>query len=44
MIYHVITTPECNLCCEYCFGTPVSPGGYEVFGLFFDNPENGVLL
>ncbi len=20
MIYHVITTPECNLCCEYCCG------------------------
>ncbi|MDD4250773.1 MAG: TIGR04084 family radical SAM/SPASM domain-containing protein [Candidatus ainarchaeum sp.] len=24
MIYHVITTPECNLCCEYCCGKSFS--------------------
>ncbi len=28
MIYHVITTPECNLCCEYCCGKS------------FDEPES----
>jgi putative peptide-modifying radical SAM enzyme len=24
MIYHIITTPECNLCCEYCCGKSFS--------------------
>lgn len=24
MIYHVVTTPECNLCCEYCCGKSFS--------------------
>lgn len=24
MIYHIITTPECNLCCEYCCGKAFS--------------------
>ena len=28
MIYHIITTPECNLCCEYCCGKS------------FDEPES----
>ncbi|NMA44183.1 MAG: TIGR04084 family radical SAM/SPASM domain-containing protein, partial [Candidatus Diapherotrites archaeon] len=24
MIYHIVTTPECNLCCEYCCGKSFS--------------------
>ncbi|MCX6803363.1 MAG: TIGR04084 family radical SAM/SPASM domain-containing protein [Candidatus Diapherotrites archaeon] len=30
MIYHLITTPECNLCCEYCCGKA------------FDEPESNI--
>ncbi len=30
MIYHVVTTPECNLCCEYCCGKA------------FDEPESDI--
>ena len=30
MIYHVVTHPDCNLCCEYCAGKS------------FDEPENDI--